>query len=154
MTDHQGRTLPPFPTDDFTLTQLDHALDASIDFDDDGKRIVVGADFTFSQFLDFMSGYDPERATLIGHTDVIPGTDVPHDHSIPIYESWDEHYTEHSVIRALLSEVVSLRSTLARVRELHREHEHLAMCVDCEGSWPCPTIAVLGSVAPTEDGAA
>lgn len=109
MTAQQGRKLPPFPTDDFTLTQLEHALNTSIDFDGDGNRITVGGDFTLPQFLDFMSGYDPERATLVGHTSGVLWNGLPDpDGQIPIYEGWDEHYSEHDVIRALI----------ARVREL------------------------------------
>lgn len=103
----KGRTLPPFPVDDFTLTQLEHALNTCIEYVD-GERRCVGGEFTLSELLDFLSGHDPERATLIGYTDTIPGTDIPHDHAIPIYESWDQRYSEHDVIRALI----------ARVREL------------------------------------
>ena len=108
MTDQQGRTLPPFPVDDFTLTQLEHALDTSVEVADDGERRYVGGEFTLPRLLDFLSGYDPERATLIGYTDRIPGTDIPTDHSIAIYESWDQSYSHEDVICALI----------ARIREL------------------------------------
>jgi hypothetical protein len=109
----EGRTLPPFPVDDFTLDQLEHALNTSIEVTDEGKHRCVGGDFTMAQFLSFMSGYDPERQTLIGYTDTIPGTDIHHDNAVPIYESWDQHYHEHSVIRALIAEVRRLRGAVA-----------------------------------------
>lgn len=108
MPEHQGRTLPPFPVDDFTLTQLEHALNTSTEITNEGERRCVGGEFTMSRLLEFLSGHDPARATLIGYTDTIPGTNIPHDHAIPIYEGWDQHYSEHDVIRALI----------ARVREL------------------------------------
>lgn len=107
----QGRKLPPFPTDDFTLTQLEHALNTSIDIDDSGQRTTVGGDFTLPTFLDFMSGHDPKRATLVGYTSGVLWNGQPDpDGQIPIYEGWDEHYSEHDVMRALIS----------RIRELER----------------------------------
>ncbi|WP_217349364.1 hypothetical protein [Mycolicibacterium fortuitum] len=108
MTDRQGRTLPPFPTDDFALTQLEHALNTCMEVTREGEHRCVGGEFTLPRLLEFLSGHDPDRATLIGYTDTIPGTDIPMDHAVPIYESWDQHYSEHDVIRALI----------ARVREL------------------------------------
>lgn len=102
----EGRTLPPFPVDDFTLDQLEHALNTCRG--DDGE--LVGGEFNLPKFLDFMSGYDPDRSTLIGHTDTIPGTDIPTDHAVPIYENWDQHYSEHCVMRALIAEIRRLRS--------------------------------------------
>lgn len=104
-----ARELPEFPVDDFTLDQLEHALNTCVEVRADGSHKPVGGEFTLSQFLGFMSGYDPERVTLIGYTDTIPGTDIHHDHAIPIYESWDQHYTERCVIRALIAEVRRLR---------------------------------------------
>jgi len=96
-----GRELPPFPTDDFTLDQLKHALDTCRG---DGG-LLVGGEFTLSQFLAFMSGHDPERATFVGYGDLAGiGNDIP------IYESWDQQYSEHDVIRALI----------ARIRELEK----------------------------------
>lgn len=103
----QGRELPDFPVDDFTLDQLEHALNTCIDGpmlmpfsdEDPGPRKLVGGEFTLSQFLDFMSGYDPERATLIGDAE-----------GVPIYRGWDQHYSEPCVIRALIAEVRRLRA--------------------------------------------
>lgn len=104
----RGRVLPPFPTDDFTLSQLEHALDTTLaspmqmPFSDvtPGTRTLVGGEFTLAQFLDFMSGADDERATYVGDAD-----------GVPVYRSWDQRYSEHDVIRALV----------ARIREL--EHD-------------------------------
>lgn len=111
MSEQPGRTLPPFPVDDFTLTQLEHALNTSIEITDDGERRCVGGEFTMSRLLEFLSGSDDTRATLIGYTDTIPGTDIPHDHAIPIYESWDQHYHEHDVIRALIARIRELEAS-------------------------------------------
>lgn len=102
------RTLPPFPINDETLTQLLHALNTSIDFDEEGNRIRVGGDFTLAQLLDFYSGADESRSTLVGYTDTIPGTDVPHDHAVPIYECWDQRYSEHDVMLALIDRIREL----------------------------------------------
>lgn len=101
--------LPDFPVDDFTLDQLEHALNTCIDgpmsipFTDEPEapRKLVGGEFTLSQFLDFMSGHDPKRATLVGEVD-----------GIPIYESWDRHYSESNVMRALIAEIRRLRITV------------------------------------------
>lgn len=90
------KSLSEFPVDDFTLDQLEHALNTCIG--DDGEP--VGGEFTLSRFLEFMSGYDPERKTLLGYT----------DDGIPIYEHWDAQYTERCVIRALINEVRKLRN--------------------------------------------
>lgn len=101
------RMLPDFPVDQFTLDQLEHALNTCVDgpavlpFSDEepSPRKLVGGEFTLSQFLDFMSGYDPERSTLVGDAD-----------GVPIYECWDQHYSEHDVIRALIAEIRRQRS--------------------------------------------
>lgn len=112
-TEPQGRELPDFPVDDFTLNQLEHALNTCIEITDEGERRTVGGEFTVSQFLDFMSGYDPDRSTLVGYTTGIPGSPDSegfHDQPIPIYEGWDQHYSDHCVIRALIAEVRRLRA--------------------------------------------
>lgn len=108
MNEPKGRTLPPFPVDDFTLDQLWHALNTSVGFGDDGERRCVGGDFTLNQFLDFMSGHDPERQTLVGYSDGLLGEGDPG--GIPIYTAWDQHYSREDVIRALLAEVRRLRT--------------------------------------------
>lgn len=105
-TDRIPPRLPDFPVDDFTLDQLEHALNTcvagpvSLPFggEPEEPRKLVGGEFTLSQFLDFMSGHDPRRATLVGEVD-----------GIPIYESWDRRYSENDVIRALIAEIRRLR---------------------------------------------
>lgn len=105
--------LPPFPLDDFTLDQLEHAVNTSTEVGEDGERRCVGGDFTMSEFLDFMSGHDPGRSTLVGYGD-LAGT----GNDIPIYESWDQHYSEHDVIRALVAEVRKLREQFKLFAEI------------------------------------
>lgn len=103
---HDERPLAPFPTDEFTLNQLEHALNTCIDgsvmpFGDEPEapRKLVGGEFTLSQFLDFMSGVDESRSTLVGEID-----------GIPVYEGWDPRYSEHDVIRALIARIRELES--------------------------------------------
>lgn len=104
--DRTPRELPNFPVDDFTLDQLEHALNTCIDgpvtmpfSDESAPSRLVGGEFTLSKFLDFMSGEDPERSTLVGEVE-----------GVPIFEAWDPRYSEHDVIRALITEVRHLRS--------------------------------------------
>jgi hypothetical protein len=105
-----GRTLPPFPVDDFTLDQLEHALNTCVEVLDDGSRKPVGGEFTLSTFLDFMSGYDKERSTFVGYA----GDPVGFGEQVPIYESWDQHYSHETVIQALVAEIRRLRADQAR----------------------------------------
>lgn len=104
---NKGRPLPPFPTDDFTLDQLEHAMNTcvggpiTVPFNDDAEnapRELIGGEFMLPGFLDVMSGRDPSRAILVGHAS-----------DIPIYESWDAHYSEHDVIQALIRCIRELR---------------------------------------------
>lgn len=88
------RTLPPFPINDETLAQLQHALNTSIAVDDEGNRSYAGGDFTLSQLLDFYSGADDSRSTLVGYAG-----------DTPIYECWDQRYSEHDVMRALIQRI-------------------------------------------------
>lgn len=107
MTDQTPRVLPPFPVDDFTLDQLEHALNTCVDstmvfpFTDQepAPLKLVGGEFTLSQYLDFMSGRDDTRATRIGDAD-----------GIPVYVAWDQQYSEGDVIRALITEIRRLRA--------------------------------------------
>lgn len=104
----EGRTLPPFPVDDFTLDQLEHALDTCLGDvipDSDGRHERVGGEFTMSDFLQFMSGYDPDRSTFVG----MVGDPMGFGEQVPMYEHWDQQYNEHSVITALIAEVRRLR---------------------------------------------
>lgn len=108
--DRTPRELPPFPVDDFTLDQLQYAMNTCIEVTEEGEWRPVrspcadgeGGEFTLSKFLDFMSGHDPDRATFTGYADFGFG-------ELPVYEAWDPKYTEESVIRALVAEVRRLR---------------------------------------------
>ena len=103
----QGRTLPPFPVDDFTLDQLTHALGACLgDQREDGSHEIVGGEFTMPMFLSFMSRYDPDRSTFVG----LVGDPMGFGEQVPMYEHWDQHYSEHDVIRSLVDEVRRLRT--------------------------------------------
>lgn len=87
--------LPSFPVDDVTLDCLEHALNGAWHVDADGNHRLVGADYSFTQLLDFLSGYDP--AWLI---ETEPG--------IVEYRG-GALYHSHDVIRALIAEVRRLR---------------------------------------------
>jgi len=58
----------PFPVDDFTLDQVEHALDARLTMVD-GEPVVVGADFSLPKLLEFMSGYDPSKVVPLRDDD-------------------------------------------------------------------------------------
>lgn len=88
-------TLPPFPVDDFTLDQVEHALGGAFTVDDDGTHRLGGADFSLSRLLDFLSGYDPNR---------LEATDDP---DVFVYEG--AVYHPNDVIQALIAEVRRLR---------------------------------------------
>ena len=94
-----------FPVDDLTLTHLEHALDARLAVDEQGKHQVVGADFSMLKLLEFLSGYDPTKVTPLLDED---GYERP---------NWVEYtgppvFTRDCVIRALIAEVRQLRSVL------------------------------------------
>lgn len=90
-------TLPDFPVDDLTLELIEDSLKGSFVVDDDGNHVLVGGDFTFSQLLDFFSGYDPANVeTADGDIDT---------HQCQIY-----HYTD--VIQAMINEIRVLRKRL------------------------------------------
>lgn len=98
--------LPTFPIDDLTLDQIEHAMGGSYTVDQDGTHHLVGADFSLSQFIDFMAGvYDGQ----------LPAEQNPHlihqgyVGEIPVYRDTRVHYTEHDIIRALIAEVRRLR---------------------------------------------
>lgn len=91
-----------FPVDDFTLDQIEHALDGAYTVDPDGTQTLVGADFSLSQLLDFLSGYDPSRlAQAVNDYD----TPIP-----DVFEYPDAVYHPNDVIRALITEVRRLRN--------------------------------------------
>ena len=97
--------LPPFPVDDLTLTSIEHALGASLTFDDDDVLMerprVIGADFTLGTLLDFLAGVrdDPDGVAELVREDP---------------EVWYDprpHYSLHDVIRALIDEIRLLRAS-------------------------------------------
>lgn len=90
-------TLPSFPVDDATLLAVEHALGGSLTVED-GQPILVGADYSLWDLLEFLSGYDPDKSVPIGDGvyEYVGG---------PIYHPDD-------VIRALVAEVRRLRKGL------------------------------------------
>lgn len=96
--------LPPFPVDDATLAAVEHALGASLTFDEDDVLMerprVIGADFTLSTLLDFLAGVrdDPHGMMELIREDP---------------EVWYDprpHYSLQDVIGALISEIRMLRA--------------------------------------------
>ena len=93
--------LGPFPVDDATLLALEHALEASLAYDEDGNCGVVGAEFTVSKLLEFLSGYDPSLTSHLGFR--------PDGIEVVEYLGGPQ-YHEHDVIRALINEIKRLRN--------------------------------------------
>lgn len=96
--------LPPFPTDDVTLAAVSHALGGSLTFEgasEDGPRL-VGADYSLSKLLEFLSGYDESLCRPLLNEYDQPVADWV-EYPGPI-----DHV--HDVIAALIAEVLRLRS--------------------------------------------
>jgi hypothetical protein len=93
-------TLGPLPVDDEALSHYKHALGASFALDEEGNHIVVGAEFTINDLLDFYSGFDPETDTMfegfVGGMEMTSATK-------PVY-------SEKDLICALIGEIERLRS--------------------------------------------
>ncbi len=96
-------SLPPFPVDDLTLAALEHAMGGALTFegvDEDGPRL-VGADFSMSKLMEFLSGYDETKCVPVLNQ---------YDQPIP---DWVEYpgplYHHNDVIAALIAEVRRLR---------------------------------------------
>ena len=100
--DRGPTTLPPFPVDDFTLDQIEHALGGSLTFDQDSTEPrLLRADFSLSRLLDFLSGYDESRLIqAVNEYD----TPIPDTFEYP-----DPIYHVNDVLRALIAEVRRLR---------------------------------------------
>jgi hypothetical protein len=85
--------LPPFPVDEETLRLLSEALSASYRIVDD-EHVLIGAEFSVAQLLDFYSGYDESKC-------------------IVKEDGWLEYpgqlYTIQCVVRSLIDEVRRLR---------------------------------------------
>jgi len=102
-----NRTLPPFPVDDSTLDLLEESFKAAYTIAEDGEHQIVGAEFNLPRLLDFLSGSDPDRSHLIGYS----------GDGIPIYEMWDQHYSERDVLIAMVAEVRRLRQACPNAEE-------------------------------------
>ena len=116
------RNLPPCPVDDVTLTAVEHALGASLSYDQadattDGEGPwVVGADYTLPTLLDFLagcSGRDPNEELIQAGRDE---SDLPEWERGRIWSSAEivhdtrPHYSERDLIAALVAEVRRLRA--------------------------------------------
>lgn len=95
----QPDQLGPFPVDDFTLDALEHSLNGVMEVDEEGNHHVVGADYSFWQFINFMSGYDESRLT------------PTEDPEVNIYNG--QVYFPTDIIRSLIHEVRRLRNPVA-----------------------------------------
>ena len=95
-------TLPPFPVDDVTLLAVEHALDTTLSYNDDGELVNVGSDYSMSQLLDMLSGVDPSKWQPAHDDDGYEIPDAVEYTGGPIYHTND-------VIRALIAEVRRLR---------------------------------------------
>lgn len=94
-------TLPVFPVDDVMLDQLEHALGGSYTVDGNAVRL-VGAEYSLSQLLDFVSGYDPAMVEPCRDSD---GREIP-----DVFEYvGGSVYHPDDIIRALIAEVRRLR---------------------------------------------
>jgi len=93
--------LPSFPVDDVTLAALEHALGGALSCED-GEPRLVGAEFSVSTLLDFLSGYDPSQIVPCVDDDGFVIPDFVEYTGGPIYHV-------HDVIRALIAEVRRLR---------------------------------------------
>lgn len=81
---------------------LEESLDTCFDsVDENGEPAVLGGRFTLHNFLQFMSGYNPELTVPSGSTGMI-------------FEYLNPQYCEGDVIRSLINEVRALREELGR----------------------------------------
>lgn len=77
-------TEPTVPVDDTSLALIEDALNASLELDNDGEPVVIGAAFSMNRLLEFWSG------------------DVRHDR-LPVLLHRDD------IIRALIGEIRRIR---------------------------------------------
>lgn len=107
--------LPDFPVDDATLLALKHALGGAYEVEVDGTHVLVGAEYSMNELLDFLAncqGRDPNEVLLQAGRD---------ESELPEWErgrNWASaeivydtriHYSKHDVIRALIAEIERLR---------------------------------------------
>ena len=103
-------TLPPVPLDDIALSQLEHALGASLTFDaEDGSELdaprVIHADYTLNTLLEFWSGTRDDPDGVVRQVG-----DFTAPTSIPIYYDPRPQYSPQDVMLALINEVRRLRA--------------------------------------------
>lgn len=103
--------LPEFPTDEITLGMVEHALGYCLTFEgENGEHLDeprgVGAEFSLSSLLDFLSGTTTDPLGVVQHLG------VQDSFMGPVEMTVDDrpHYTERDVIMALISEVRFLRA--------------------------------------------
>lgn len=98
--------LPSFPVDDQTLNLVEEAINTHYgDVGEDGRHELVGGEFTLTQLLDFLSGYDPAKTKpMVNQYD----TEIPDTVEYP-----DPVYVPTAVIQALINEVRRLRTTVS-----------------------------------------
>lgn len=106
--------LPPFPVDSDMLDRIEYAMQAAYDVDESGEHRLVGADYSLTQLLKFLSGHDSSRDVIVDGPD-----EVDRALGINMIEIWDctaggSFYTRDCVIRALIAEVRRLRVECAR----------------------------------------
>jgi hypothetical protein len=100
--------LPSFPVDDVILDAVEHALGGVYTYDDgDGHALPQGlgprlikADYSLSQLMDFLAGYDEKKSIQTGYIG-----------QTPLYEyTGGQLYCERDIIAALIVEVRRLRA--------------------------------------------
>ena len=92
-----------FPVDDITLEAIEHALQGVWHLEDDGTHTLVGAEYSFHNLMNFLSGYDPTKEVLISDDDSTVETYVYEGGTI---------YGYQDVIKALVNEVKRLRKLI------------------------------------------
>lgn len=115
--------LPAFPTDDVTLSAVEHALDSVLTYEgENGERLDeprrIGSEYGLSELLDFLAGTTGWGESVGMYRIGVDGermTDdqIARDDAIGVEQVWVDdrpHYTERDVIRALINEVRRLRN--------------------------------------------
>lgn len=82
------------PIDEQSLRLLKEALDASYEVNETGEHVLVGAEFSLHQLLEFWSGYDKSKLVLVKGD---------------VYEYPEPMIHTNDVVRALVSEIERLR---------------------------------------------
>ena len=90
------------PVDDEALSRYEEALGAAFGVDGDGRHYLAEGEFTITRLLEFYSGTDDSKVTMLGEAG-----------GVPVYEHPDPAYTRDDLIRALIAEVRSLRQAQA-----------------------------------------